>query len=111
MSRLQERRGLMETYIVLMRMTEKGLYEIDKVPGFVQSLQNKLTRLDGELKGFYKVMGEIDYVAVFGAPNDRVALAFVMALGKSGYFTTTTLKGYSMSEMRESLEIDAHSFE
>jgi len=101
----------METYIVLMEMTGKGLDEIGKIPDFVESLKNKLSKLKGELKGFYKVMGQTDYVAIFDAQNDRVALAFVMALGKSGYFTTTTLKGYSMSEMRESLEIHAHSFE
>jgi len=101
----------METYVVLMGMTEKGLCEIGKIPDFVESLKNKVSKLDGELKGFYKVMGEIDYLAIFDAQNDRVALAFVMALGKSGYFTTTTLKAYSMSEMRKSLEVYTHSFE
>jgi len=101
----------METYIALMEMTEKGLREIGRIPDFVESLKNKLSKLDGEIKGFYKVMGEIDYVAIFDVQNDRVALAFVMALGKSGYFATTTLKAYSMPEMRKSLEVHTHSFE
>lgn len=99
----------METYIVLMGMTEKGLREMDKIPDFVDSLSKKLRKLEGQLQGFYKVMGEIDYVAIFGSPNDKVALGFVMALGKSGYFTTTTLKGYSMSEMSEAFEIQSRN--
>jgi len=95
----------MESYIILMGMTKKGLDEIHMIPDFVKSLQSKLRKRDVELKGFYKVMGETDYVAIIESPDDKEALAVVMALGKIGYFTTLTLKGYSMLEMKESLEI------
>lgn len=64
-----------------------------------------------DLKGFYKVMGETDYVVLFEAPNDKEALGAVMALGKAGYFTTLTLKGYSMLEMKESLDIYTESYQ
>ena len=95
----------METYIVLMEMTKKGLDEIDKIPDLIESLELKFKKLNGELKGFYKTMGEIDYVAVFEAPDDRVALSFVAAFGFCKYFETTTLKGYTMADLRKSLEI------
>ena len=95
----------METYIVLMKMTEKGLNEISKIPAFIESLEQKFTELNGELKGFYKTMGEIDYVSLFVAPDDKVALSFVMAFGFSKYFKTTTLKCYPITEMEKSLEI------
>ncbi len=95
----------MESYIVLMEMTNKGLDEIHKIPDFVESLQRKLAKRNVHLKGFYKVMGEIDYVAIIESPDDKEALASVMALGKIGYFTTLTLKAYSMIEMSESLDI------
>jgi len=95
----------METYIVLMEMTSKGLDEIEKVPDFVDSFENKVKKLGGEFKGFYKVMGETDYVTIFEAPNSKVGLALVIVLGKTGYFSTLTLKAYSMSEMRESLRL------
>jgi uncharacterized protein with GYD domain len=100
----------METYIILMGMTEKGLNEIDKIPAFVNSLKEKMKKRDVNLKGFYKVMGETDYVALFETPNDKEALAGVMALGKAGYFTTLTLKGYSMLEMKESLDIYSETY-
>jgi uncharacterized protein with GYD domain len=97
--------GKVETYVVLMRMTEKGLNEIHKIPEFVNVLGNKLKKRNVELKGFYKVMGEIDYVALLESKSDVEALSAVMAIGKSGYFSTTTLKAYSMLQMKESLDI------
>jgi uncharacterized protein with GYD domain len=101
----------MEAYIVLMGMTEKGLNEIDRIPAFVNSLKAKMEKRDVNLKEFYKVMGETDYVALIEAPNDKEALGGVMALGKAGYFTTLTLKGYSMLEMQESLDIYSASYQ
>jgi uncharacterized protein with GYD domain len=99
-----------ETYIILMQMTEKGLDEINKIPEFVDSLNKRLQKKNLQLKGFYKVMGEIDYVAIIESPNDIDALGAVMALGKSEYFSTTTLKAYSMSQMKNSLEIYGKDF-
>jgi uncharacterized protein with GYD domain len=100
----------METYIILMGMTEKGLNEIDRIPTFVTRLKEKMKKRGVNLKEFYKVMGETDYVAFIEAPNDKEALAVVMTLGKSGYFTTLTLKGYSMLEMKESLDIYSDTY-
>ena len=100
----------METYVVVMQMTEKGLDEITKIPEFVDSLEKKLRRKKVQLRGFYKVMGEIDYVAIIESQNDVDALSAVMALGKSKYFSTTTLKAYSMLQMKKSLDIYKSDF-
>ena len=100
----------METYIILMGMTEKGLSEIHKIPDFVESLEQKLKKRNVILRGFYKVMGETDYVTIIETGDDKEALASVMALGKSGFFTTLTLKAYSLLEMRESLEIYSKNY-
>ncbi len=93
-----------------MRMSEKGLDEIKRIPEFVDSLSKKLQKKSVQLKGFYKVMGEIDYVAIIESPNDVDALGAVMAFGKSKYFSTTTLKAYSMSQMTNSLDIYEKDF-
>ena len=47
----------------------------------------------------------IDYVAIIEAPNDKIALAAVMAFALTGYFNGTTLKAFTMEQMKESLEI------
>jgi uncharacterized protein with GYD domain len=100
----------METYVILMKMSKKGLDEIHKIPEFVESLSKRLQKKSVQLKGFYKVMGEIDYVAIIESQNDIDALGAVMALGKSEYFSTTTLKAYSMLQMKESLDIYKENF-
>ncbi len=99
------------TFIVLMEMTELGLDEISEIPETVRELKRKLEQQGGELKGFYKVMGPTDYVAIFEAPDDNTALSFVMALGKSGYFKTTTLKAYDLEAMEKALDIYENIFE
>lgn len=100
----------METYIILMKMTEKGLDEINKIPEFADFFAKKFQKKNVQLKGFYKVMGEIDYVAIIESQNDVDALGAVMAFGKSKYFSTTTLKAYSMSQMKNSLDIYEKDF-
>ncbi|MDY0296975.1 MAG: GYD domain-containing protein [Acidobacteriota bacterium] len=94
----------METYIAVMTMTAKGMDEIHLIPGFVKSFARNMEKNGGKFHGFWKTMGEIDYVCVFDAPDGNHALTGIMALGKTGYFSTTTLKAYSMDEMAASLE-------
>jgi len=55
-------------------------------------------------------MGEIDYVAVIESENDLDALGVVMAIGKSKYFSTTTLKAYPMEQMKRSIDIYESDF-
>jgi uncharacterized protein with GYD domain len=100
----------METYVVLMKMTQKGLEEIAKIPPYIESLEPKFKKLNGEMKGFYKTMGEVDYVAIFTAPDDKVALSFVAAFGFSMYFETTTLKSFTMNELKKALDIFGENF-
>lgn len=100
----------METYILLMGMTEKGLDEIHKIPATIESLKKKLSNQNIELKGFYKVMGDTDYVAIIESKGDVDALSAVMAIGKIGYFTTLTLKAYTMEQMKASLDIYQENF-
>ena len=102
----------METYIIHSEMTEKGLSEIANIPLAAEEIGQKLKEQGGELKeqggelkGFYKTMGVIDYVAIIEAPNDKIALAAVMAFALTGYFNGTTLKAFTMQQMKDSLEI------
>jgi len=100
----------MESYVILMEMTEKGLNEIDKIPAFVNELKDKMNKRGLNLKDFFKTMGETDYVALFEAPNETEALGVIMALGKIGYFTTLSMKAYSMLGMTEAMNIYAENY-
>jgi len=74
----------MESYVILIKMTEKGLNEIDKIPAFVNELQENMLKRGNHLKDFFKTMGETDYVVLFEALNEIEALSVIMALGKIG---------------------------
>lgn len=100
----------METYVAVMKMTDKGMDEIHLIPGFATGFGKNIEKFGGKFLGFWKTMGEIDYVAVFSAPDDNKALSCIMALGKTGYFETTTLKAYTMDEMAASLKGYAENF-
>jgi len=100
----------METYVILMEMTQKGMDEIHKIPATVDELEEKFAKKNVKLKGFYKVMGETDYVAIVESKDDIDGLAAVAAFGKTGYFDTLTLKAYTMDEMKKAVGIYAENF-
>jgi uncharacterized protein with GYD domain len=91
----------MQSYIVLMKLTDQGMKNIKQAP---QRIQDGITQLEhngGKVLGFYLTMGEYDYVAVGEAPNDGVVLTFCLSLGAGGNVRTTTLRGFPASELEQ----------
>jgi uncharacterized protein with GYD domain len=48
----------------------------------------------------YWTVGQYDLVAIIDAPDDETATAALLALGAQGGIRTTTMRGFSASEMR-----------
>ena len=46
-------------------------------------------------------MGEYDYVGIAEAPNDEVAMTFMLGLGSAGNVRTTTLKAFTTEQFAE----------
>ena len=88
----------MPTYISLMKLTDQGVRDIKEAPKRLDTFIKGLEAMGGKLVGFYLVMGEYDYVGIAEAPNDEVALAFVMSLGAAGNIRTTSLKAFKLEE-------------
>lgn len=91
----------MPTYIGLMKLTEQGIKEIKSAPQRIAENVKKLEAMGGKLVGMYVVMGEYDYVGIAEAPNDEVALTFLLGLGADGQVRTTTLKAFSTDQFME----------
>jgi hypothetical protein len=51
--------------------------------------------MGGEMKQFYMVMGEFDFVGICEAPDDAVMARYVLQLGGRGFVRTKTLKRVS----------------
>ncbi len=85
----------MPLYVSLMKLTEKGMADIKNAPKRLQESEKAMEQMGAKLLHFYMVMGEYDYVAVAEAPNDDVALAFLLGLGGQGNVRTVTMKAFS----------------
>ena len=94
----------MPTYIGLYKLTDQGVKSIKDAPGRMEDAIKGAEAMGGKVAGVYSVMGEYDYVSIGEFPNDKVAMAFVMALGSRGNVRSTTLKAFTKEEFTEIVE-------
>lgn len=85
----------MQTYILLIKLTEQGIKDIKNAPKRMELAVQSLEAMGGKMIGIYSVMGEYDYVAIGELPSDEVALKFLLGLGAAGNVRTTTLKAFT----------------
>ena len=83
----------MTTYIALFNLTEAGIKAAKDSPRRLDAAKKLLTDMGGEMKQFYMVMGEFDFVGICEAPDDAVMARYVLQLGGLGFVRTKTLKG------------------
>ncbi len=91
----------MNTYVLLVNWTEKGMREVRQSPKRFDEARALLKDMGGEFKSFYMTMGEHDIVGIYEAPDDAIAARFSLLLGAVGYVRTKTLKAYPDRAYRE----------
>ena len=84
-----------------MKMTDQAIRDLKNAPKRIEKGIKLLEKLGGKLLGFYTTIGEYDYVGIANAPNDKIAMTFLLALGKAGNVRTTTLKAYTREQYAE----------
>jgi uncharacterized protein with GYD domain len=89
----------MQTYIILANLTDQGVSQIKNAPQRIQQSANDIKAMGGSLVGFYAVMGEYDYVAIFEAPSDEVMMTFLLKTGLGGSVRTKTLRAFSRENL------------
>jgi uncharacterized protein with GYD domain len=94
----------MPIYVTLMKLTDQGVKDIKAAPKRIESGIKYLERLGGKLLAFYVTFGEYDYIGIAEAPNDEVAMRFLLGLCSAGNVKTTTLKAYSKEEYAKVVE-------
>ena len=95
----------MPIYITLMKLTEKGVKELQDAPKRIETGIKYMERLGGKLLGFYVTFGEYDYIGIAEAPNDDVVMRFLLSLGMAGNVRTKTLKAYSKENMADIIKL------
>ena len=88
----------MPTYVTLLTLTDRAIKDIRSAPKRIDEAVKRLEKLGGKLLGFYATLGDFDYVIVSHAPNDKIALTFLLGLGQTADLRTKTLKAYSRDQ-------------
>ena len=82
----------MTTYIALLSLTDAGIKAAKDSPRRLDAAKKLLADMGGEMKQFYMVMGDFDFVAICEASDDAVMARYVLQLGGLGFVRTKTLK-------------------
>jgi uncharacterized protein with GYD domain len=94
----------MHTYIILAKLTDQGLKAIKNAPERIEESIKHFETMGGKVSGFYTVMGEYDYVAIFEAPSDEAFMTFLLRVSAGGNVRTTTLKAFTKEELAEMIK-------
>jgi uncharacterized protein with GYD domain len=88
----------MPTYLVLMRLTEHGVRNIQNAPARIEEAIRAFEAVGGRVTSFYAVMGEYDFVSIVEGPSDEIVLTFSLGLSAAGNVRTTSLKALSKEQ-------------
>jgi uncharacterized protein with GYD domain len=91
----------MTIYVALFNLTEAGIKAAKDSPRRLDAAKKLLADMGGEMKLFYMVMGEFDFVGICEAPDDAVMARYVLQLGSLGFVRTKTLKAFPETAYRE----------
>ncbi|MFY9814318.1 MAG: GYD domain-containing protein [Dehalococcoidales bacterium] len=90
--------------IMLMKLTDNGVKDIMNAPRQIEEAISTFGNMGGKMLCFYTVMGEYDYVAIAEAPDEEIAMAFIMGLNAGGNIRTTTSNAFTTKEFAAMVE-------
>jgi uncharacterized protein with GYD domain len=90
----------MSTYIILGNFTQKGIEKIKDAPSRLDAIKQAARAAGGEIKAFYLVMGQYDFVSIAEAPDDQSFARVLLAAASQGTFRSETLRAIPENEYR-----------
>ncbi len=90
----------MPTYITLGSYTAQGISNIEESPNRLDQAREQLAQMGVQLKEFYLTMGEYDLVTIVEAPDQATAARALIAIGRQGNVSTTTMAALTEEEFR-----------
>ena len=94
----------MATYVALFNWTDQGIRNVTETVNRYDKSTELAQRHGVSFEQVYWTVGPYDIVAVFEAPDDESASAFLLELSSAGNLRTTTLRAYDREEMSGILE-------
>jgi uncharacterized protein with GYD domain len=91
----------MAAYLMLFRFTEKGMENIKESPARVEAAKQTISRMGGEFKTFYGMVGgDFDTMFIIHAPNDVAVAKMVLAIDVLGNVRTQSHRLFSEDEFK-----------
>jgi uncharacterized protein with GYD domain len=90
----------MPKYIALLDWTDQGVKNFKDTVDRYEAAQGQLEALGVNFQDIYWTLGAHDIVTVIDAPDDETLAAGLLAVAAQGNIRTTTLRAFSMDEMR-----------
>jgi uncharacterized protein with GYD domain len=94
----------MPTYLMLSRLTEKGVQTLHSNPARLREVNRDVEELGARVLHQWAALGEYDFVNVVEAPDDLTIAKLSVKLGARGSVQFSTLPLVSVDELLTSLE-------
>jgi uncharacterized protein with GYD domain len=95
--------GVMATYVLLVKLTDKGAADIENVPQRIDQSIKAWKEVGGKDLTVHLTMGEYDYCCIGEAPDDETVAKFLFKLAKRGNVRTSTMKAFSKEQVAQLL--------
>jgi len=94
----------MPTYLMLSRLTEKGVQTLHSNPARLREVNRDVEELGARVLHQWAALGEYDFVNVVEAPDDLTIAKLSVKLGARGSVQFSTLPLVPVDELLSSLE-------
>jgi uncharacterized protein with GYD domain len=94
----------MPTYLMLSRLTEKGVQTLHSNPARLREVNRDVEELGARVLHQWAALGEYDFVNIIEAPDDLTIATMSIKLGARGSVQFETLPLVSVDELLGSLE-------
>ncbi len=94
----------MNTYIVLVNLTEAGVGRIEDSPTRMARVGEWVAEAGGRIEATYLTMGECDFVVVFEMPDDIAMARLLLRIGGLGSVRTQTMRAFGAADYARILE-------
>ena len=91
----------MATYIILGNWTQKGIENIKDGPNRLDEAKRVFQSMGAELKEFYLVTGQYDFVIICEVPDAETGAKLALAMGSKGAVRTESLRAFPETKYRE----------
>jgi uncharacterized protein with GYD domain len=93
--------GVMTTFVILLRWTEKGVEHIRESPNRVEQFSQVVKKAGGEVTSFHMTLGAYDLMTVIEVPDDETGANVSLSLRSLGNVKVETLRAFNEDEFRK----------